>query len=247
MLRLGKILMADDEKNFLEAHADLLREEGYECDCAPDAEAAKTLLAKGEYDLLIADIKMPGNNELELIESLPAIREGLPVILVTGYPSLDTAVKSTRLSVVGYLMKPVNIEDFLKLVRESVIRSQTFRQFYRLRHRMHEVQNELGSLDGLKNLAPASPSFVDVDVFLHYTIKNILASVFDLRDLTQALTHHKPKEQVCQLLNCPRHVELTEAIRDGIYVLEKTKTSFKSKELALLRERLESALNVNMP
>jgi len=245
MLNLGRILLADDEKNFLEAHADLLREDGYECDCAADAAAARTLLTQSEYDLLIADIKMPGNHELELIESLPTIREGLPVILVTGYPSLDTAVKSTRLSVVGYLMKPVVIEDFLKLVRESVIRSQTFRQFYRLRQRMQEVQNELGNLNSLKNLAPVSPSFVDVDVFLHYTVKNILASVFDLRDLTQALTHHKPKEQVCQLLNCPRHAELTEAIRDGIFVLEKTKTSFKSKELATLRERLESAIKIS--
>ena len=245
MLNLGRILLADDEKNFLEAHADLLREDGYECDCAADADAARKMLTQSEYDLLVADIKMPGNHELELIESLPTIREGLPVILVTGYPSLDTAVKSTRLSVVGYLMKPVAIEDFLKLVRESVIRSQTFRQFYKLRQRMHDVHNELGNLDSLKNLAPASPSFVDVDVFLHYTVKNILASVFDLRDLTQALTHNKPKEQVCQLLNCPRHAQLTEAIRDGIFVLEKTKTSFKSKELATLRERLESAIKIS--
>ncbi|MCI0692942.1 response regulator [candidate division KSB1 bacterium] len=65
------------------------------------------MLGKNRYDLLIADIKMPGNDELEFIEEPPAIAEGLPVILVTGYPSLNTAIKSTRLHVAGYMMKPL--------------------------------------------------------------------------------------------------------------------------------------------
>ena len=239
MATLGRILIADDETTFAEAHADLLRDQGYECDCAKDAHTAKAWLGKNRYDLLIADIKMPGNDELEFIEELPAIAAGLPVILVTGYPTLNTAIKSTRLHVAGYMVKPLPLDDFLKLVRESILRSLSVRMFDKMRAHLQEMNRELEGLSNVKNPTVSSPSFVDTDIFLQFTIKNIMASMIDLRDLSQALAHNKPKQQVCQLLNCPRHAELTETIRDAIFVLEKTKSSFKSKELAELRKRLE--------
>lgn len=239
MPELGRILIADDEVGFAAVTADLLREEGYACDCATDAFAAKTMLEEGRYELLVADIKMPGNDGLQFVETLPAIAPGLPVILVTGYPSLDTAIKSTRLAVAGYLMKPVNLDEFLKLVRESVIRYQTFRQFQQAREELQKRELEMVAL---KDLAGVHPSFVNVDVFLHHTIKNILASVGDLRELAQALAQDKPKQQVCQLISCPRHAELADVIEHAISVLEKTKGSFKSKELAALRLRLERVI-----
>lgn len=242
MTTLGKILMADDEEAFLNVHAELLREEGYTCDCAPDARVAKELVRQNDYDLLITDIKMPGNEELLLVEEIAMIAKGLPVILVTGYPSLDTAIKSTRLAVAGYLVKPVNIDDFLKLVRESVLRYETMRMFDKMRRRLRESYLELGSLESMKEAAPGSTSFVDVDLFLQYTLKNIMASIFDLKDMTLALASNKAKEQACQVLNCPRNQVLSEAMRDAIVTLEKTKSSFRSKELALLRTRLEKAL-----
>jgi CheY-like chemotaxis protein len=245
MPALGRVLLADDEKVFLKAHADLLREEGYDCDCAEDGHLAKQWLARHKYDLLIADIKMPGNEELQLVEELPAMAEGLPVILVTGYPSLHTAVKSTRLAVAGYLMKPVDIDDFLKLVRESIIRFQAFRQFDLARKQLQKTQQEMSVLGCLQNSSALPPALVNVDVFLHYTIKNILAGITDLRDLTQALAQSKSKQQVCQVINCPRHAELAEGIEEAIAVLEKTKSSFKSKELAAVRVKLENLLRTS--
>jgi CheY-like chemotaxis protein len=102
-------LIADDEETFLLSTADLLRREGYHCDCAPDGKRAAEMLGKGEYDLLIADIKMPGNGNLELVREMPRLAEGLPVILVTGYPSLKTAMESFQLPVAAYLPKPVEL------------------------------------------------------------------------------------------------------------------------------------------
>ncbi|MGH7496433.1 MAG: response regulator [bacterium] len=243
MATLGKILIADDEKVFLKAHADLLREEGYECDCAEDGFIAKQWLASHQYDLLIADIKMPGNEELQLVEARTAMTNDLPVILVTGYPSLHTAVKSTRLAVVGYLMKPLEIDDFLKLVRESIIRFQAFRQFDLARKQLQKTHQEMSALGGLKGFTAPQSAHVNVDVFLHYTIKNILASITDLRDLTKSLAHSTPKQHVCQLINCPRHAELATGLEEAIAVLEKTRSSFRSKDLAALRVKLENLLH----
>src|SRR5262245_30697854 len=129
MSLLGRILVADDEATFLESTVDLLREDGYECDGAADAYAAKKMLRKNKYNLLIADIKMLGNLKLELVTTLKSVAAGLPVILVTGYPSLGTAMLSTRLSVVGYLLKPVNFDDLLKLVQDTITRYQSLRDF----------------------------------------------------------------------------------------------------------------------
>jgi DNA-binding NtrC family response regulator len=131
MSKHGRILVADDETTFLEATTDLLRDEGFECDATANAYRAKEMLCQKEYDLLIADVRMPGNLKLELIQGLQQIAAGLPAILVTGYPSLDTAILSTKLSVAGYLLKPLDFDELLKLAREAITRYQAVREFYR--------------------------------------------------------------------------------------------------------------------
>ncbi|MCI0692232.1 sigma-54 dependent transcriptional regulator [candidate division KSB1 bacterium] len=130
MSNLGRILIADDETTFLEATADLFHDEGFECDVTADAYMARKMLCQKEYDLLIADIRMPGNLELELIQEIQEIAAGLPAILVTGYASLDTAILSTRLPVAGYLLKPLDFDELLKLAREAIARYQAFHEFY---------------------------------------------------------------------------------------------------------------------
>lgn len=238
----GRILIADDEENHREVIRDFLREEGYTCECVAHAEGTLAELRAHEYDLLVADIKMPGNEDLELVEAVNALAEGFPVILMTGYPALNTAIKSTRLSVTGYILKPVAMDELLKLVKQGILRYQTHRMFDKARKRLEETQREWGELQTAQTTTPAAHVLVDVDMFLNYTLKNMVASMIDLKELTQALAQNKPKQQACQLLNCPRHVELTQAIREAIMVLEKTKNSFKSKELAALRINLEHAL-----
>ena len=120
MTNLGRILIADDEEIFLNSMADLLRREGYECGCAPDAIVAAELLRSNDYDLLIADIKMEGNFELEFIQDLPQIAAGMPVILVTGYPSMKSAIQSVQLPVVAYLVKPFEFKELLEQVEKSI-------------------------------------------------------------------------------------------------------------------------------
>ena len=116
MAERGHFLLVDDEETFLYSTAELLRREGYGCDCAPDSATATTMLGNNSYDLLIADIKMPGNAELEFIKALPRIADGIPVILVTAYPTLMTAIQSIQLRVAAYLVKPIDfILDLLGL------------------------------------------------------------------------------------------------------------------------------------
>jgi len=135
---LGRILLADDEENFLMATKEILQDQGYQCDCAADAATAAKMLESAEYDLLISDIKMPGNDELEFIETLPQLAEGMPVILVTGYPSTKTAIHSVELPVVAYIAKPFNYDDLLEKMQSSI---KSFRVFRIARDMQKNVEN----------------------------------------------------------------------------------------------------------
>lgn len=239
MNKLGHILLADDEAVFLESTAELLRREGYECDCVSNAaEAAKKLKDK-DYDLLIADIKMPGNAELELIADLPEIAEGLPVVLVTGYPSLSSAIKSISLTVSGYLVKPIDFDELLEQVRIGVEHSRVYRSIQSIKRRLQCWHEGLGDVEKLLKDNSANALPVSVDTFLELTYQNIVDSLADIKGLTSLLGAHNKDKQLCHLFNCPRLELLTQTLVETIDTLAKTKSAFKSKELGEIRRKLE--------
>ena len=127
MPETGRILIADDEETFLHSIADLLRREGYECTCTEDAHSAIQILRENPHDLLVADIKMPGNTELEMFHNLPESAKGMPIVLVTGYPSLRSAIESVNLPVISYLVKPVDAVELNMRVRALLARTQALR------------------------------------------------------------------------------------------------------------------------
>lgn len=239
MADLGRILIADDEETFLHSTADLLRQSGYECTCVTDAQAALETIGKQDYDLLIADIKMPGNFELELIQEMPHVAETLPVILVTGYPSLESAIQSVQLPVVAYLVKPIEFEQLLTHVQISIDHCRVNRAARHLQERLQDWRRELTGVEEALSAPPKHASSAPVDAFLDLTFQNIVGALTDLNHLTKALTTHRAGQQLCHLLNCPRLNTLMEAIGDTIRVLENSKAAFKSKELGELRRKLQ--------
>jgi len=148
MVEPRRILIADDEESFLYSTADILRREGYDCSCASDARAATEMLRKESYDLLIADIKMQGNADLEFIKALPQIAEGMPVILVTGYPSLNSAIESIQLPVVAYLVKPFELNELLERVKDVITGKGLFKT-RRLEKALRKIANDLEEVGAL--------------------------------------------------------------------------------------------------
>jgi DNA-binding response OmpR family regulator len=238
----GRILLADDEETFLHATADILRREGYRCDCAPDARVAAEMLRGNEYELLIADIKMPGNPELELIKSLPRLAEGLPVILVTGYPSIRSATESIQLPVVAYLVKPIEIAELLAHIPPAIERYRLLRKVRESRARIEQLCRDLGGLETVVERPGAVDPTVSSAEFLDLCIQNIVNTVADVRHISLAAQGQDPGSGPCHLLGCPNLEHLTEALEETIGVLRETKGSFKSKALGDLRKKLELVL-----
>lgn len=116
----ARILIADDEPLFLRTTAELLRKAGYECACAADGNTALQSLARESFDLIISDLNMPGNLKLELLREGRQQWPEIPLVVITGAPSLPTAIESVRLGIADYLLKPVKLDDLLSSVKRAL-------------------------------------------------------------------------------------------------------------------------------
>ena len=120
MSQQTRILLADDEDFFLRTSAQLFRQAGYFCECVRDATETMQALERQPFDALVADIHMAGNSELELVREIRTRFAELPVIIVTGRPSVATAITALRLAAVDYILKPVDFPELLGRVEEAI-------------------------------------------------------------------------------------------------------------------------------
>lgn len=243
----GRILIADDEPTFLTSTAELLRREGFTVDTVEDAQGALAAIAAEPYDLLVTDLEMPGNADLDLVQQVASISGGLPIIIITGFPSVRSAVASIELPVAAYMVKPVHFPELLKRVSAAVARFRSYQAMQSAEARLREYREQLEppTLPVVNPGAEARPADgrSGVDMFLALTLRNVMGSLTDLEQLGRALAG-QPTVQAhpCQLINCPRGAQLQAAVEETIAVLEETKGAFKSKTLGDLRHKLELLL-----
>jgi excisionase family DNA binding protein len=108
-----RILVVDDEASIRELLSKTLALAEYEVDTAPDGRVAIERLRLGHYDLLIADLKMPGLDGLSLIREAKRLKTDLPVIIITGFSTESSAIEAVNLGVAGYLTKPFRVPQVL--------------------------------------------------------------------------------------------------------------------------------------
>lgn len=106
---MPRILVVDDDPGFTPAIAELLRELGFEVEVATSLEEARASIDEGLPDALLMDLLLPDGSGLELIESIDT--SATRVIVITGHPSVDRAVKSLRAHVHEFLIKPIDVKQ----------------------------------------------------------------------------------------------------------------------------------------
>ncbi|MCL2558299.1 MAG: sigma-54 dependent transcriptional regulator [Treponema sp.] len=146
-----KILVADDEKNIREGLAASLEMDGHETVCAPDGEAAWALFGKGDVDLVITDLRMPGIDGGELMRRILAESPGFPVIILTGHGTVESAVSAMRDGAWDFLTKPVNLGRLSMLVKRALENRELV-----LRHK--EMQADLDRSRISKSMIGKSPA-----------------------------------------------------------------------------------------
>ena len=243
-----RVLIADDEDDFLAFTARLLAKAGYSCDAVHSASEAIQALSQSLYDLLICDLNMPGNTNLELLDNLPKKAEFLPVIIVTGYPTLPSAIESLRHCVIDYLVKPLNSADLLSSVQKALSKRSIVMSLQNTRQdlalwldQLKECENSMIGADDPRTSQTGSGS---LDLYVSQTLNLLAKMSTSIASTVDAVNRTNPgiAKEVCFFLSCPRLVASRDALNEAIDVLIKTKGAFKSRELAALRAKLEGVL-----
>ena len=115
-----KLLMVDDEKEFLVTSAHTLSRRGIKVQIAFDGAMALKMIRNIKFDVVLLDIKMPGMDGIEAFRWMQIEQPGLPVILLTGHGSIPQAFETSKEGVYDYLTKPCDIDTMVKVIRDAV-------------------------------------------------------------------------------------------------------------------------------
>ncbi|MFP4382904.1 MAG: sigma-54-dependent transcriptional regulator [Spirochaetia bacterium] len=145
------LLIVDDEKNIREGLGKALGQEGYEVILAANGEEASKLVETETVDLVIADLKMPKMGGQELLQRIASAYPTVPVIILTGHGTIESAVTAMRDGAFDFLTKPVNLDRLSILVKRALSNRELV-----LQHRA--LQEELEKQRGLRNIIGRSPA-----------------------------------------------------------------------------------------
>jgi DNA-binding response OmpR family regulator len=115
-----KVLVVDDEEIVCVSIKKILKREGYEVDIVMKASDALKQAEAGSYDLIITDLMMPEMNGIELMHALRKYGEDTPFLMVTGYPTIRTAMQALRLGAVDYIPKPFTRVELISPVNRAL-------------------------------------------------------------------------------------------------------------------------------
>ncbi len=133
------ILVVDDERAVRDSLYGWFTEDGYEVDTAVDAQEAMTKLQQRNFDLVLLDIKLPGMDGMELQQRIRDVDPELPVIMITAYASIETAVQALKSGAFDYVTKPFDPDNLSRLVRNAIRQKQLARENVRLREKISDL------------------------------------------------------------------------------------------------------------
>ena len=123
---MGNILIVDDEAGIRELLSEILADEGYQVALAENAAAARAHRAQSRPDLVLLDIWMPDTDGVTLLkEWASAGLLTMPVVMMSGHATIDTAVEATRIGAFDFLEKPIGLQKLLATVTKALARGQT--------------------------------------------------------------------------------------------------------------------------
>lgn len=241
----GQVLIIEDDTLFAALMTETLQQDGIACIVATTLPAALRLLSAQDFDVIITDIHVPGTDDMPVLDMLAQqFDAGTPIIVITGLPSLESAMQSMDRRAFTYRTKPLVMADLLTSVRDALHESQVRRRLRSTRARLRELDAQLDELRKMTR----SPQEAGLDQSLSEYILLLLGNCGD--NLAEAVEAFRLMDKsalnkpVRQLSRHPEAEMFRRAIEQTVQVLERTRHSFKSRELADLRQQLEAALAV---
>lgn len=152
----GKVLVVDDEAAIRHTLARVLQNAGLEVTTAEDGEQGLAFLENTRFDLVFMDIRMPGIAGLDALDMVRTRYPGLPVVLFTALPDLDSAVEALRRGATDYLLKPLKPETIIERTRAILLTQQKERRRREIQSQIEALQMELNALN-TEDSVPLNP------------------------------------------------------------------------------------------
>jgi len=149
------VIVVDDDREMANVLCDVLTEAGYRALSAGSGKEAVTLVKEQDPDLLITDLRMSGMSGHQLQIELKRIAPGLPVIIITAFGSIPTAIESMKLGAFDYLTKPFGNDELLLVVSRAL-------EDCKLRQEVRRLRSELARSYGLPNIIATDPKMIAV-------------------------------------------------------------------------------------
>ncbi|HUK28865.1 MAG TPA: response regulator [Candidatus Acidoferrales bacterium] len=129
MIQQARILVIDDDESIRRTLSMALRHAGYTVDTAESGKQAIEKSAEKFYNLALIDIRLPDMEGTEILKALPETTPRMVKIILTGFPTLQNAVTAINKGIDAYLMKPVNSDELLRLIKEHLDKQKQEAQY----------------------------------------------------------------------------------------------------------------------
>ncbi len=155
MPRKISILVVDDEESVRDSLFNWFTEDGFSVDCAENAKKALTMLESDSYDIILADIKMPGMDGLEMLRRIKSLKSDSIIIVMTAFATVDTAVKALKDGAFDYVTKPFDPDDLTHLIRNATKQISLSEENETLRTKLISLENIedlIGTSEAMKHV-----------------------------------------------------------------------------------------------
>jgi two-component system response regulator PilR (NtrC family) len=144
----GRILVIDDEEIIREALEALLVVEGYEVTTAATAEQGLDALSGRQVDAVLLDLMLPDRNGLDVLDDIRRLDDELPVVMVTAFGTIESAIAATKLGAFHYVPKPFKNDEVLAVLRNAIERRRLVRENRELRDRLRSDSHRFDEIIG---------------------------------------------------------------------------------------------------
>ncbi len=168
----GNILIIDDERSIRKTLNEILSYEGFKIDEAVDGEEGLKMFTDKTYDVVLCDIKMPKIDGLEFLVQAAEINPDIPVIMISGHGTIETAVDAVKKGAYDYVAKPPDLNRLLITIRNALDKNSLSKEAKVLRKKVSGVQEMIGASDGIKKIKDTVEKVAPTDARVLITGEN---------------------------------------------------------------------------
>jgi len=149
---MAKILAIDDEQSIRESLKEILEYEKHVVDLASNGEEGIQMFQNDKYDVVLLDIKMPHMDGIEVLDKLISISPDVPVIMISGHGTIDTAVESIKKGAFDFIEKPLDLNRLLVTLRNAMDKKHLIKETKNLKKKVSGVYNIVGESEAIKHV-----------------------------------------------------------------------------------------------